>query len=75
MSNNIILGTRKSPLALAQTEIVSKKLKEAFCDINIEIKTITTYGDKNLNINYKNSNLSLKRGFQNSRFSQTEMET
>lgn len=40
------VGTRASPLALAQTEIVRKKLSQAFDFIDIEAVPIKTTGDK-----------------------------
>ncbi len=46
---NIIIGTRGSRLALIQTDIVKKQLEEIAPDISIEVQTITTKGDKNLN--------------------------
>ncbi len=46
----IRIGTRKSKLALWQTEFVAKKLKENFPEIEIEIVKITTKGDKILDV-------------------------
>jgi hydroxymethylbilane synthase len=46
----IRIGTRKSKLALWQTEYVAKKLKEHFPEIEIEIVKITTKGDKILDV-------------------------
>jgi hydroxymethylbilane synthase len=45
----IIIGARGSNLSLIQTEIVRKKLQKILPDTNIEIKIITTKGDKNMN--------------------------
>lgn len=42
---NIILGTRGSKLALAQTELVIKKIQEIYSDVTFEVKVITTKGD------------------------------
>jgi uroporphyrinogen III methyltransferase/synthase len=42
----IKIGTRKSLLALVQTDIVKNKIKEAFPDINVEIVKIDTKGDQ-----------------------------
>lgn len=42
----IRIGTRKSSLALAQTDMVIKSLHDAFPDIETEIVHITTKGDK-----------------------------
>ena len=44
------IGTRKSKLALWQTEFIAKKIKENFSDIEIEIIKITTKGDKILDV-------------------------
>ena len=44
----IIIGTRKSPLALAQTEIVIKKLASLYPQLTIQVKKKETQGDKNL---------------------------
>lgn len=46
MSQPIILGTRGSPLALAQTRQIQQKLQSAHPDLTFEIRTITTHGDK-----------------------------
>lgn len=42
----IRIGTRKSPLAMAQTEMAENALKNAFPEIETEIVHITTKGDK-----------------------------
>ena len=42
----IRIGTRKSRLALAQTEMVCQALKQAFPELQTEIVPITTKGDK-----------------------------
>ena len=44
--NVIRIGTRKSPLALAQAEIVRQKLSAAWPGLETEIVTFTTSGDK-----------------------------
>ena len=44
------IGTRKSKLALWQTEFVAKKIKEFFPEVEIEIVKITTKGDKILDV-------------------------
>lgn len=49
MSDRIIIGARGSKLSLIQTEIVKKKLKKVFPDVEVVVKVITTKGDKNLN--------------------------
>lgn len=46
---NIKIGTRKSKLALAQTNMVVNKIKKYFPSINIEVVHFTTKGDKVLN--------------------------
>lgn len=50
MKNKIIIGTRGSELALWQTKFVKKELKKINRNINIEIKIITTKGDKILDV-------------------------
>ena len=42
----IILGTRGSPLALAQTEWVRERLREAHPELRTEIKIVRTSGDQ-----------------------------
>jgi hydroxymethylbilane synthase len=44
--NSLVIGTRGSPLALAQTEIVRGLLLKAHPDLRIETKTIKTSGDQ-----------------------------
>ncbi|CQR48045.1 Porphobilinogen deaminase [Paraliobacillus sp. PM-2] len=46
----IIIGSRKSELAITQTEWVIDKLKAAGAPFTFEIKRITTKGDKILNV-------------------------
>lgn len=46
---NIKIGTRKSKLALAQTNMVVNEIKKYFPSINIEVAHFTTKGDKVLN--------------------------
>ncbi|MDG6994953.1 MAG: hydroxymethylbilane synthase [Nitrososphaerota archaeon] len=45
-NKNYIVGTRGSPLALAQTNLVVAALNERFPETKFEIKVITTVGDK-----------------------------
>lgn len=45
----IKIGTRKSRLALAQTDMLVKAIKEAFPNVETEIVHISTKGDKTLN--------------------------
>ncbi|HEY5706610.1 MAG TPA: hydroxymethylbilane synthase [Terrimicrobiaceae bacterium] len=53
--DQIILGTRGSDLALAQTQIVADKLRAAHAGLAIEIKRIKTTGDKNLDLSLSGS--------------------
>lgn len=46
---NVKIGTRKSKLALAQTNMVVNEIKKYFPSINIEVVHFTTKGDKVLN--------------------------
>ena len=46
---NIKIGTRKSKLALAQTNMVVNEIKNYFPSINIQVVHFTTKGDKVLN--------------------------
>lgn len=46
---NIKIGTRKSKLALAQTNMVVNEIEKYFPSINIEVVHFTTKGDKVLN--------------------------
>lgn len=46
---NIKIGTRKSKLALTQTNMVVNEIKKYFPSINIEVVHFTTKGDKVLN--------------------------
>ena len=48
--NKLIIGSRASKLAIAQTIIVKEKLEKLNSNIKIEIKEITTRGDKNLTV-------------------------
>ena len=44
--NSVIIGTRGSPLALAQTEIIRGLLTKAHPQLRIEVKIIKTSGDQ-----------------------------
>ena len=57
--NKLIIGSRASKLAIAQTIIVKEKLEKLNSNIKIEIKEITTRGDKNLTVSLE----SLKGAF------------
>ncbi len=46
---NIKIGTRKSKLALAQTNMVVNEIKKYFPEVDIEVVHFTTKGDKVLN--------------------------
>lgn len=59
----VILGSRGSILALAQTEWVKSELERYFPDIICEIKIIKTQGDKDLTSHFGNSKVSLKSFF------------
>ena len=48
-TNVINVGTRKSPLAIAQTEIVVKQLQKAYPDLSFQIHGMTTTGDRDQN--------------------------
>lgn len=59
----IIIGSRGSILALAQTEIVKDMLSKKFPDITFEIKVIVTTGDKDMRTNWTDKSISLKSFF------------
>lgn len=63
MKKKIIIGSRGSILALAQSEMIKKRLEENFPELEFEIKKIVTSGDKDLVSNWNNSNTSLKSFF------------
>ncbi len=65
MSKKFIVGSRASKLALVQTNIVIDKLKkiDKLNDIEIEIKEITTSGDRHLIENPNSKEKSLKGAF------------
>ena len=63
MKKKIIIGSRGSILALAQSEMIKEKLKKNFPELEFEIKKIVTSGDKDLVSNWNNSNASLKSFF------------
>lgn len=65
MSKKFIVGSRASKLALVQTNIVIDKLKKIYKlnDIEIEIKEITTSGDRHLIENPNSKEKSLKGAF------------
>src|SRR5260221_14363884 len=47
-SNQITIGTRNSQLSLVQTNLIKNQLQAILPDTSIEILTITTTGDKNM---------------------------
>jgi|LauGreDrversion4_2_1035121.scaffolds.fasta_scaffold26072_2 hydroxymethylbilane synthase len=49
MRNRLVIGTRKSALALWQSEFVKARLQAAFPGLSVEIKRVITTGDKNQN--------------------------
>lgn len=63
MKKKIVLGSRGSILALAQSELMKKMIQEQHPDLDIEIKVIVTSGDRDLVSNWENSQNSLKSFF------------
>lgn len=63
MKKKIVIGSRGSVLALAQSEMIKKRLENNFPDLEFEIKKIVTSGDKDLVSNWNNSDKSLKSFF------------
>ena len=57
--NKLIIGSRASKLAIAQTIIVKEKLEKLNNNIKIEIKEINTSGDKQ----FKYNSRIVKRSF------------
>ena len=49
-TEKIIIGTRKSELALWQAEFVKKEIEKRFKSVKVEIKKISTKGDKILDV-------------------------
>ncbi|MEM9906068.1 MAG: hydroxymethylbilane synthase, partial [Cyanobacteria bacterium P01_D01_bin.44] len=49
-TRTICIGSRKSQLALVQTHWVQGELQKHFPDINFEVKTMDTQGDKILDV-------------------------
>ena len=48
MIRNIKIGTRSSPLAIAQTKLIADQIRNNYPQINIELVKIKTSGDKNM---------------------------
>lgn len=63
MKNKIIIGTRGSALAIAQTKIIKNILEKNFPNIEFALKEVVTSGDKDLVSNWENSDKSLKSFF------------
>ncbi len=63
MKKKIVIGSRGSILALAQSEMIKKRLEDNFPELEFEIKKIVTSGDKDLVSNWNNSDKSLKSFF------------
>ena len=63
LRNKIVIGTRGSILAMAQTELVVEMLKEKFPQMIFEIKVIVTTGDKDMRTNWGDKSVSLKSFF------------
>ncbi len=59
----LIIGTRGSLLAVAQSEYIKRELEEKNENLYCEIKIIVTSGDKDLVSNWNNSDKSLKSFF------------
>lgn len=53
MKREIVLGTRSSLLALAQTELVRRALAERFPEMGIRVETFLTRGDRKLDLDLK----------------------
>jgi hydroxymethylbilane synthase len=49
MRNRLVIGTRKSALALWQSEFIKARLQAAFPGLSVELKHVITTGDKNQN--------------------------
>lgn len=63
MTKKIIIGSRGSILAMAQSEMIKKRLETNFPEFEFEIKKIVTSGDTDLVSNWNNSDKSLKSFF------------
>lgn len=50
MSRTLVLGTRGSALALAQVELVRAALRRSDASLKIEVKKITTSGDRKIDV-------------------------
>ncbi|MGL4867202.1 MAG: hydroxymethylbilane synthase, partial [Cetobacterium sp.] len=63
MKKKVVIGSRGSILALAQSEMIKAKLEKIHPELLFEIKVIVTSGDKDLVSNWNNSDKSLKSFF------------
>ena len=63
MKKKIVIGSRGSILAMAQSEMIKKMLENNFPELEFEIKKIVTSGDTDLVSNWNNSDKSLKSFF------------
>ncbi len=48
--NEIVVGSRRSPLALAQTHLVCETLRKAFPELQITVREYVTVGDRRLDV-------------------------
>ncbi|WP_329905101.1 hydroxymethylbilane synthase [Porphyromonas pogonae] len=53
MRSKIVLGTRGSKLAMRQTELVREALMQVYPTLDVEIKVISTKGDRDLNMSLR----------------------
>ncbi|MGL4946678.1 MAG: hydroxymethylbilane synthase [Cetobacterium sp.] len=63
MKKVVVIGSRGSILALAQSKMIKARLESNFPELQFEIKVIVTSGDKDLVSNWNNSDKSLKSFF------------
>ena len=64
LRNKIIIGSRGSILAMAQTELVVKMLKEKFPEMDFEINMFTTVIIGNSKTFVKNGKMITPRGYK-----------
>ena len=50
MSKSIVAGSRGSKLALAQTQIVTERIRALFSDVDVRLVEIVTHGDRDQSI-------------------------
>ena len=48
MKKKLVIGSRASRLARIQTQLVARRLKETFPELELEIRTMETTGDLSL---------------------------